>query len=415
MASRARSKGWTRRSRKLLRQSHKLKNKRILLIHHNPDNYEWLAPYQMGLHLSQKGYDVSLLVPSDSRSLSWQTKQVCDRFKVYLSPTLLPGRFRKGLDPLDLITKIRIIRRNEFDVIFLFDTRPTVVLPGVYAKLSKKIPLIIYWTDWFGRNGIISQRSGRVYRFLFEGIETFFEEYFRRFADSYAVISPTLEKRLRGLGYKKRVVFLPLGCDLPTTARDPEALRRRLNLPEDAFVVGCVGSLLPSDAELAFKSIDILRKSIDVKLLLIGQNIYRTRTQIPPDAIETGTVSKETLYDYVSACDAMLMPLRKTVANDGRWPSKLNDYLCMGKPLIATDICVVNELLKRSKFAEIADDNPTDFAEKVRLLLMNKEALARDGANAIQVVSDVLSWSSVVDTVESLVEHTEASVRPKKV
>jgi glycosyltransferase involved in cell wall biosynthesis len=379
---------------------------RILLIHHNGD-YLPAAPYHLGLHLSNRGYSVWLLLPGDGLWSGLRTKQVNERFTIYFCPTLLWGRFKKGLDPLDLITRFYLITKLSCDVVFVFDSRPTVILPGVYAKLSKKIPLIVYWTDWFGREGIIAERSGKLYRFLFEGIETFFEEYFRRFADGYGVICPTLETRLRGLGYEKEIAFFPLGCNSPPImGYDPKALRKRLGLPSDTLLIGCVGSLLPLDANLALRSISVLRNTMNATLILIGKNIYRNRIKVPEHVIETQKLDKDDLYDYIGACDVMLMPLMKTVANNGRWPSKLNDYLSMGKPVVATDICVVRELFKVAKFGEIANDEPYDFADKVQRLVMDKDALGEYSANAYKLASGLLSWNAVVDRVDDLIAGT---------
>jgi glycosyltransferase involved in cell wall biosynthesis len=384
-------------------------SKHILLMHHNGDDLG-LAPYTLGLHLSNRGHSVSLLLPGRF-SARWRTQSVNDRFTIYFCPTLLPGRFRKGLDPLDLITKLYLISTLKFDVVFVFDSRPTVILPGIYAKISKKIPLIVYWTDWYGRGGIIAERSGKIYRFLFEGIETFFEEYFRRFADGYGVICPTLETRLRGLGYQKEIAFFPLGCNSrPVVGYDSKALRKRLGLPSEGSLIGCVGSLLPSDANLAFKSVSLLRETINARLVLIGQNIYRNRITVPEHVIETQRLDKEDLYDHIGACDVMLIPLRKTIANNGRWPSKLNDYLSMGKPVVATDICVVRELFKVAKFGEIADDEPQDFAEKLKLLLLDTDAMRVYSSNAYNIASGPLNWNSVVDKVDDLITETLRSV-----
>jgi glycosyltransferase involved in cell wall biosynthesis len=385
-------------------------NRHILLIGHNAD-YLPLAPYNMGLHLSKRGYRVSLLLPGQGFSFGWRTQCVNDAFTLYFSPTLLGGPFRRGLDPLDLITKLYLITRVNCDVVFLFDSRPTVILPGVFSKKLNKVPLIIYWTDWFGRDGIIAERSGKLYRFLFERIETFFEEGFNRFADSYAVISPTLETRLRGLGYKKKVVFLPTGCNTsPVKGYDVKALRKELALPSDIPLVGCVGSLYPSDAKLAFASISLLRETMNMKLVLIGTNIYRNRYEIPKDVIETHALTKDHLYKYIGACDLMLMPLRKSIANNGRWPSKLNDYLIMGKPVVATDICIVSELFKVAKFGEIANDEPGDFADKIQGLMRDKQARDEYSSNAYRLAANVLSWAAVVDKVDLLISETLSSV-----
>jgi len=381
-------------------------NKNILLIAHNWD-YLPMAPYNIGLHLSQRDYNVSLLLPDEKFSFGYRTKHINDRFTLYFCPTLLWGGFKKGSDPLDLITKIYLIRKLKYHLIFVIDSRPAVILPAVYGKLSKKVPLIIYWTDWFGRNGIIAERSGKFYRFFFERIETFFEEHFRKYANGYAVICHTLEKRLRDLGYKNKIHFFPLGCNPPPVQDyDMKGLRKRLGLSQTNPLIGCVGSLYPSDADLLFTSFSLLREKLDAKLILIGNNIFKNRYKIPDHVIQMDKLSNEDLCSYVGACDLTAMPLRTSIANNGRWPSKLNDYLIMGKPVVSTEISVVKELFQIAKFGEIAEDRPDDFAEKIFSLLNDREKLSLYGENALKLASDFLSWDRVIENLDHFITET---------
>lgn len=379
---------------------------KILLLAHNWD-YMALAPYNVGLHLSRRGYDVSLLLPKGKRLWRYEVEHVNGQFRLYFCPTILWGGFKKGSDPLDLITKLYLMQRLDYDIILTFDSRPTVILPGVWGKVFKRVPLIVYWTDWFGRNGIVAERSGKIYRAFFGGIETFFEEHFQKYADSYAVICHTLEKRLRSLGYRNRIHLFPLGCpSCSVRYNGTEELRKGLNLPQDNPLIGCVGSLYPSDARFLFETLAQVREKVDVRLVLIGKNIFRNRYQIPEAVIETGNLSLENLQKYVGACDVMVMPLKKSVANNGRWPSKLNEYLTMGKPVVSTEIAVVKDLIEKCRFGEIAKDIPEDFSQKICGLLCDKDKRNEYSQNALKLAAGYLSWPNVISDLEDFLNET---------
>ncbi len=381
-------------------------NKRILLLAHNWD-YLPLMPYHVALHLSERGYNVSLVLPMEKLSPRCEVKHVNGNLSLYFCPTMLWGGLKKGSDPLELIYKMFFVGILKYDIIFAFDSRPTVILPAVFGKLIKRVPLIIDWTDWFGRGGTIEQRSGLLYRVFFERIETFFEEHFRRYGDSSMVICPALERRLRGLGYTNRIHFFPLGCNhAPEKRGDGIAIRRRLNVSPDRPLIGCVGSLFPSDADLLFRSFALVRNKMDAELILIGSNNFGGRYQIPPHTIVTGKVSGEDLTAYVGCCDLMVMPLKNNVANNGRWPSKLNDYLACGKPVVSTKISVVTELLSISEFGLAAEDTPDDFARKIFDLLSDKERLKSCGDNALRLASEYLSWPQLMDKLERFMLDT---------
>jgi glycosyltransferase involved in cell wall biosynthesis len=172
------------------------------------------------------------------------------------------------------------------------------------------------------------------------------------------------------------------------------------------LLIGCVGSLSPSDACLAFESTFLLRQTVNATLVLIGKNIHRQRYDIPPFAIETPKLSQVDLYNYIGACDVMLMPFKTSIANNGRWPSKLNDYLVMGKPVVSTDICVVRELFKIARFGDIAKDEPIDFARSLQHLLTDHEALRQYSTNAYSLAAGFLSWDAVVNQVNALILAT---------
>jgi len=308
---------------------------------------------------------------------------------------------------LDLMGKMHLVKKLKYELIFAFDSRPTVILPAVWGKLLKGVPLIVYWTDWFGRGGTIAERSGKLYRFFFEGVETFFEEYFRKYVSGYAVICHALEKRLRDLGYKKKIHFLPLGCNSTSTMNiDKNLLRNKLGLLQNGPLIGCVGSLFPSDANLLFESFKLVRDKMDAKLILIGENHFKTRYRTPDHVITTGRVSDKDLQSYTRCCDLMVMPLRNNIANNGRWPSKLNDYLVMGKPVVSTGISVVTELLQIYKFGEIAEDRADDFAQKICFLLNDREKLNLYGENALKLASDYLSWPRVIENLDHFIKDT---------
>ena len=179
-----------------------------------------------------------------------------------------------------------------------------------------------------------------------------------------------------------------------------------MNLNVDRLLIGCVGSLFAADAELLFKSFALVRNRIDADLLLIGTNNFGERYKVSSHVIVTGKVSGEDLTAYVSCCDLMVMPLKNNVANNGRWPSKLNDYLASGKPVVSTKISVVTELFNISEFGLLAEDTPDDFAEKVCDLLNDKERLESSGKNALGIASNHLSWPSLMDDLERFILDT---------
>lgn len=380
----------------------------LLLIAHNWQ-YRDLRPFNVGLHLSDLGYHVHLLLPSRQLTVGYQVEQVNERFTLYKCPTILPGVFKKGSDPLDLLTKLYLVRRLSYDLVIGFDARPTVILPAVHAKSARDVPLILDWTDWFGRGGIINERSGSLYRTFFERVETFFEEHYRLDADSAMVICPALAGRLRSLGYEGAILDFPLGCDtIPLEAAPAAELRRRLRLPLDSPLLACVGTLLPADARLLFESVKAVQSSTGARLVLIGDGKF-DESALPAGTVRTGRLERNELYQHLRSCDVCLLPLKNNIANNGRWPSKLNDYLEAGCPVVATPTAVVRDLMSVAQFGAMADDNPAAFASAIERLLANPDQLREFGASARRLAVENLSWPPLIARLDAFITATLAA------
>ena len=295
----------------------------------------------------------------------------------------------------------------KYDIIIACDSRPTVILPAVFFKFFRKVPLIIEWTDWFGRGGTISERSSKLYKILFNRFETFFEEYFRNFADSATVICRPLEKRLRGLNFNKNILYFPLPCYyIPEMKGSITKLRSKLNLPLGKKLIGCVGTLFKSDANMLINSYDLIKGKMNVAMILIGKNNLIDAYKIPEDVYVTGSISYDKLLEYIYCCDIMVMPLKNNIANNGRWPSKLNDYLIMGKPVISTGISVMKELIKEYAFGEISDDNPKDFSNTILHILSNKYLMKEYGRNALNLARNKLNYLTVMKEMHQFLIQT---------
>jgi glycosyltransferase involved in cell wall biosynthesis len=96
------------------------------------------------------------------------------------------------------------------------------------------------------------------------------------------------------------------------------------------------------------------------------------------------------------------LTLCDTGANRGRWPMKLNDYMCVGRPTVATAVGDVTHVMQQHDIGLLAPDTPEDIAQQVLSLL--DDAARRDwlGRNARRVAEEVFDWRFVTTELESL-------------
>jgi glycosyltransferase involved in cell wall biosynthesis len=385
----------------------------ILFLNHNVvGRGTYLRCYDLGRYLAKEGHAVTLLTTSLSSRLRTSTSRE-DGVEVVRFPDLFSGPWRTGVCPWNTLRRMFYLAGKRFDLIHAFDTRPVVIFPALFYKLKAGVPLVIDWADWWGRGGTIQERSGPVYRATLGRVETFFEEYFRRFADGSTVISTALKRRLARLGVAtSTILVLPQGTEgppgpLPDRARS----RRMLGLAEEGPFVGHLGALFENDARLLFASVLKAREERpELRLVLIGRHRLRLSKfpGVKDFTLETGEITPAEVWQYLGACDLLLLPMVKSVANDGRWPSKFNLYLASGRPVVSTPISEIKAIFEQEKVGLLAADRPDDFSRAILELLKDEARQNELGKKGQSYAESVLNWPALVRRLLALYDQTLA-------
>jgi glycosyltransferase involved in cell wall biosynthesis len=353
----------------------------------------------IGRALALKGHQVTLA--TTSRNARWTIKRLThEGVHVIEFPAVLSGWARSGWDPLDTVRRVTAVMRDELgrpDIVHAFDSRPSVILPAIYLAKRSSAPLVMDWADWWGRGGTIESRhAGRLTRVLTRGPETWFEEAFRHRAKRTTVIAGALAERARGLGIPRdSIALIRQGCDtLEIVPVETAEARRRCGLPEGVPLIGFEGSLLDDDRALLVRLFKALKATDQrVELLVIGGR------ELPdlPGLRRVGFVPRNQLSDYLGACELFVLPLNDTVANRGRWPSKINDYLSSGRPTVATRVGDLELLFSRHKVGLLGSEVDGSFISACIRILGDPVERVRMGANARLLAETELSWARICD------------------
>ena len=301
------------------------------------------------------------------------------------TPSFLWGKLRHGADLFDALFRMVALRKEPFDIVHAIDSRPTVILPALFVKKRCRSPLIMDWIDLYGHGGTISERSSRIYAATLGHVETFFEEYFRKYADRAMPISTMLEKRMLSLGYPKEKILLQrAGCDTKKfTPQSKTVCRDKLLLPQDATILGYVGSIYPRDLDLLIQSLEILQRqeSRTIITVLVGGNHNLEPSLVKRlNIVLTGRIDSSQLYEYLAAADLCLIPFIDSIANKARWPSKFADYVNAGRPTVATRVSDFELLFQRHNLGFLANaDTPESFAFEITRAMNDQAQLVKIG------------------------------------
>jgi len=353
--------------------------------------------------LVKRGYEVALMAISPQSRLHLREHDV-DGVRLIETPDLLPGSLRSGWDMWDAFCRVQWLKGRSFDIVHAIETRPVVLLPALSAQ-RRGAKLVMDWCDWFGRGGSVEERPNRLMRAVLRPVETFFEEHFRTRADGTLVINPFLRDRAISLGVKpESIAVIRNGSDTDIVPLDRLIARRMVGLPAHDLLIGYVGNIYTRDAELMASAFNrVLRAAPNARLVLIGyfnRNI-EPLLKDPSAIIRTGWVTSEQVFQYLGACDLCWLPLRDSGANRGRWPGKLNDYMAVGRPVVATGVGELADLVPRYQLGVATRDDAHDFAAHTLDLLADADQRQAIGETARRAAEEVFSWERMVDALEA--------------
>ncbi len=371
----------------------------------------FFTAFHQGRYLARHGHEVTLLSISPNARFRF-SETVVDGVRIVETPDLLPGLARTGWDIWDVLRRMLYLNDKKFDIIHGFESRPVVSLPAVFMRKKLGAPLILTWADWFGKGGRSEERSWPI-RIFMAPIEDFCEKYFYPKADFIISMGEPLANKAADMGIsKEKILILLHGCDTERIKAIPEETARLSlgqKLPEKTKILGYLGYLWSVNADLLFQAVRLVKKTIHqpFKLLLIGNHRVNLAKLLPDDlkddVIETGWISYEDVNLYLCASDVLILPLKRTPVSDNIWPSKLNDYLASGRPIVATDMQILKVVHQKNNFGYLTDDNPAALAEAILSVMSQDTTVTQTfGNNARTLAEDELSWENIVSKLETL-------------
>ncbi len=362
--------------------------------------------YQLASHLTHRGHTVTLVATSPDRQTGIRADNHGNLILVE-SPDLLKGSLRSGWDPWNTLNRILwLSNQPSFDVIHGFESRPTVIYPARFAARRSNAPLIIDWSDWFGKGGSVEERPNPLIRTVLRPVETYFEEHFRPRANGNTAICTTLLEKARALSADpNHLLLLPNGSDTDRLKPLPLSEARRLaGLPQEAFIIGYVGSIFGRDAQLMAQAFDLVSAQIpQARLLVAGRcRLDISRLVRHPDrVIQTGALEEQALNPNLASSDIFWLPLSDTNANKGRFPLKLTDYLAVGRPIVASAVGDVTQVLEQDPVGLLSHPAPQPFAEQTLHLYQDPDMRAEMGRHARTLAETKFHWSHLSRKLET--------------
>ena len=380
----------------------------LIIIHNQAGTGPFFKVREMCKAVSEKGNEVTLLCTSKNARFLFKN-YVYKNIQIGETPDILWGKLRQGIDIWNTLNRLIFISKNNYDIVHGIDCRPVVILPALFLKIFKKTKFVLSWWDLFGNGATALERSGKLYSNTLGRIESYFEEYFRKFADNATVVSNFLKTKLELLGYPSSKIELHrIGCNpVDLSGYNKLEIRREFNFHENEILLCFVGSLFEKDKNLLISSLRRLKR----KNTILPQTIIIGNTQIESSICEELSINLlgrvESFIDLrkiLFSCDYALIPMMISVANKARWPSKTTDYWSVGLPVISTPISDYPELFSKYDLGFLSkSDSPEDYSDAIYSAISSPKNIYQTKQNAIaNFVKNELDWKVLGQRLSNL-------------
>ncbi|MCG9884749.1 MAG: glycosyltransferase family 4 protein [Cyanobacteria bacterium] len=313
-------------------------------------------------------------------------------------PPEIPVDWVRGANYPEFWARSReLIDRIDGDLIYAIKPRPTSLGIGLRARRRLKVPLCLDIDDWemswFGGDRYRYRlRPRQVARDLLkrDGALRRPEHplYIRRAegqvgrVDGLTVDTRFLQDRYGG-------VYLPNGRDtdgFDPAKFDPDACRRSLGLG-DFRVLMFPGTARPHKGlEDALEALDRLDQP-DLRLAIVGGRMIgdgyleRLQERWPRWLIHLPGVPAAEMPAIVAAAHAVIVPQRDAITAQAQFPMKLTDGMAMAKPIIATTVGDIPEILADTGYL-VPPNDPAAIAAAITTLFADYPTAQDRGARS---------------------------------
>jgi len=326
---------------------------------------------------TKSGIKIILVIPMDLKSLLskidiFNFYGISERFKIKKISTL-PGR---GVALFYLLAMCYSIFK-----------RPDIV----YTRRVEAAALA-----WISHKKFILE----IHEFLNDKLDKIL---FKRIADSkyflkLILISNNLRIKFKEYGFNdKKIKVLSDAVDIDVFTTKRKQLHKRIK-------IGYGGHLFKGRGIEIIEALAVLMTDSDFYLWGGTENLinyWKNRTKDIKNIYFKGFIKNTILAEELSNCDILLMPYQKEVAvfgnkgNTVEWmsPMKMFEYMATGKPIIASNLPVIREVLRNNYNAILVTyDNVKEWELAIKSLKNNPGFAQVIGNNARRDVVKKYTW-----------------------
>ena len=350
----------------------------------------------------QRRYEVEIVGPifgdgiwepvANDKSIEYKSVKISGRFKPY-------WQIRK------------LAKKIDGDVIYASKPLFTSFGVGLLKKLSNSKPLILDIDDWqmgFMKEIYSSLSLAQSFKFLATSAlffysmssywNTLFGEKLSHLADEITVSNNFLQDKFSGT-----IVWHARDTEAFNPEKfDGSSLREKYDIARNKKVVMFSGTpRAHKGIEDLIEAINLLQTQ-DVLLTLVGadegsysQNLITMADKKLGERLKAfGLQPFEKVPEFLAMSDVTVIPQKRNLASVGQLPAKVFDAMAMAKPIVATAVSDLPEILDGCGWI-VEPESPEQLARAIQHVIDHPEEARQMGQKARQKCIENYSWDAM--------------------
>jgi len=400
---------------------------KILIVtpHFYPENFRI---NDFAMEFQKKGHEITVLtaIPDypegkfyDGYGLFKKNREIYNGIKIYRAPLIPRGsgsNIRLALNYISFViggifTSL-VMMKNEFDIVFVFETSPiTVGIPAIFIKKIKKIPLCFWVLDLWPESVVSAGnlKSSFIPRILNPIVRYIYKHSDRILVSSNGFINSIVDKGVS----RGKIEFFPQWAE---PIFKPMKSKKYLltGVPENSFKIMFAGNIGEAqDFSSILEAARQLRHNQDIQWVVLGGGRREewVKSKIKEYELENsfhllGSFPLEKMPELYANADAMLFSLKDEYIFSITIPAKVQSYLACGKPILAMINGEGGKVIVDANAGLVCPaESPKDLAENIlKIKKMEVNEISKMGLNARKYYDDNFERSYLFDRAERIFE-----------
>lgn len=319
--------------------------------------------------------------------------------------------------PKFLVSASQILKKLDGDIIYAMRPKPTTFGLALLQNLKTHQPVILDIDDWE-----LSWYGGEKWQYNFS-LKQLYRDIFKPDGAFRQPDHPFYLKKIEGMSHKANAItihtkflqdkfggtYVPNGKDTELfnpNLYDPEASRAFYGLSEYRILMFPGAPRPYKGVEDVLTALEILNEP-DIKIVIVGGSPYDDYDAQLSEKwgrwiIKLPKFPPAEMPKVVAAAHIVVVPQRNTPAALAQFPLKLTDGMAMAKPILATRVGDIPELLGETGYL-VDPESPEQIAEKIKLIFQDLETANQLAVKSRERCVAKYSIKSMSDILESVI------------